>query len=487
MSVFTVLCNILVLPFILVRLLRWLAWSQQKEYRVDRIWSFLLSSEGMQELTRLVPKKQDFTRSGLKRPALTMRSLTVAFLSLMLLGYTFSLSLALHWWWLPFLVYFLIPLFPMLSGIGTEWFKSLLSLILLFLAHQKLAKTQPKIIGITGSYGKTATRHLAVHLLSKHFQIYTPPKSHNTPLSIAWDIVKHYQKQEIVFLEFAAYKKGEIRKLARWFQPDISLITGLAPQHLALFGSLQKIIEAKGELVKATKLNGLVLYNAMDPGTEKICLQDPSKKKRGYSPLQKETFIEKAELTEKGKLNFSWRKHSITTHLVGLHHQETVAGAIALALFLEIPEEIIVHGLQSFVPEEVFTQTYFHPTTQSLIIHDGRTTNPKGFRAALSLLSYFKKQGKNTLLITGGIVDLGEESDSIHLDLARAAKPCADFLFYTGSDGKEIFKEVFRNQMTDSLPTFLSFFPKCNADDVILIEGRIPLALQKILQRKKND
>ena len=86
MMIFTIGCIAIALPFILVRLLRWLAWSQQKEYRWDRIWNFLLSPEGMSELVRLKPEKNDFTRTGMKRPVITIRSMGVFFLSLILLG-----------------------------------------------------------------------------------------------------------------------------------------------------------------------------------------------------------------------------------------------------------------------------------------------------------------------------------------------------------------------------------------------------------------
>jgi len=486
MIIFIIFCIVITLPFTLVRLLRWLAWSQQKEYRLDRIWNFLLSEEGISELTRVVPTKNDFSKTGLKRPVITIRSMMTFFLSLMLLGYTYSLSLNLSYWWLPFIIYLVVPLLPFISSFITETIKFSISFVLLFIAQGKVNKNKPKIIGITGSYGKTATRHLCASVISQKYTVYTPPKSHNTPLSIAWDLIKNYKDQEILFLEFAAYKKGEIKKLAHWFQPDISLITGLTTQHLALFGSIDNIIKAKGELVKATKIDGVVLYNLMDPGAEKICLQDESKKKSDYSPRNRDTFLKKSSLDSRARLTTYWYDDKLTTNLIGIHHEETISAAISLGLLLEIPKNKIVKGINSFLPENVFTQSYNHPKTNTLIINDGKTTNPKGFRSALEILNQYKKQNKNTILITGGIVDLGDETESIHLSLARAAKPIVDMVFYTGSDGKAAFKEVFENRMTDHLPTLINLIPKFNEDDVILIEGHIPVQLGNLLKRK-ND
>lgn len=486
MIAFVIFCIIITLPFTLVRLLRWLAWSQQKEYRLDRMWNFLLSPEGTNELIRVIPNKKDFSRTGLKRPVVTIRIMIVFFISLVLLGFLLALSLNKQLWLLPFVIYLLTPLLIIISSFLTENLKSLISLVLMIIAQQKVNRKEPKIIGITGSYGKTATRHLCTHVLSQKYTIYTPPKSHNTPLSIAWDLIKNYKDQEIVFLEFAAYKKGEIKKLAKWFQPEISIITGLTSQHLALFGSLENIVKAKGELVKNTKIDGTILFNKMDPGAEKICLQDESKKRQGYSPKNNDTLLTKASLDKKARLNIFWDDQKLNTNLIGLHHAETISAAISLGLLLEVRKDKIIHGIKSFLPENVFTQSYFHPKTNTLIINDGKTTNPKGFRSALEILSHYKKQDKNTILITGGIVDLGDETESIHLDLARAAKPIVDMVFYTGSDGQAAFKEVFENRMTNNLPTLISLIPKFNEDDVVLIEGHIPLELNKLLKRK-ND
>ena len=149
MTIFIILCIAITLPFTLIRLLRWLAWSQQKEYRIDRIWNFLLSEEGISELMRVIPTKKDFSRTGLKRPVITIRSMMVFFLSLMLLGYTYSISLNLSLWWLPFIIYLIIPLLPFISSFITELIKLSISFVLLFIAQGKVNKNKPKIIGVT--------------------------------------------------------------------------------------------------------------------------------------------------------------------------------------------------------------------------------------------------------------------------------------------------------------------------------------------------
>lgn len=484
MSLLTLILIIALLPLTLVRLLRWLAWSQQKEYRPDRLWHFLRSEEGLQELLRVIPTRADFTRTGLKRPVMTLRSVLTGFISLVMLGFVLAVSYTFQFWWLPLAAYVLVPVFPGLVGFTTELFKVLLSLGLLFLAKQKLTLGKPTILGITGSYGKTTTRHLIAHVLSQELTVFTPQKSFNTPLSTAWSILKGYAKEAIVLLEFAAYKKGEIKRLAWWFPPEVSVVTGVTPQHLALFGSLANIIKAKGELVRATKLDGMVFYNGHDEGALRICEEDPSKQTTPYAGPDSTVLLGHAQLDHKGRLHFTWQGHEIHTHLIGLHHTETIQAAIGVAQYFQVPEQKIRAGLVSFLPTENYIMVYPHREQQFLIINDGRTSNPKGFFSALNVLAHFKKTGKNTVLITGGILDVGSQSDQIHLELAKAAKPVCDLVLYTGIDGQHVFREVFGSQMTDHPATIQSVIDKLNANDVLLIEGNLPVWLIKQLKRQ---
>lgn len=484
MSVLTLFITVLCLPLTLVRLLRWLAWTQQKEYRPDRLWQFLLSEEGLQELTHLVPRQADLTRKGLKRPTPTLRAILTAFVSLILLGYVLTVGYTHQWWWLAPLAYVLVPLFPGVVSVALEIFKTLLSTALLAAARKKLAAHKPIIVGITGSYGKTTTRHLSAHVLSQQLTVFTPMKSHNTPLSVAWSLLKHYRQEEVVFLEFAAYKKGEIRRLANWFPPQVSLVTGVTAQHLALFGSLDNIIAAKGELVKATQLDGCVFYNGQDPGALKIAQQDPSKKAVPYAGPQSKVIVSQAKLDRKGRLGLVWQGHTIQTHLVGLQALESVQAAIALAHYFNVPDQKIKSALISFLPTDNYIQVYLHAKQQFTIINDGGTSNLRGFQAALEVLRHFKTTGKNTVLITGGIIDAGDDSDELHAGLAKSAREVSDVVLYTGVDGKHVFKEVFMTRLTDHPGTMQAILDKLNDHDVVLIEGHIPAWLMKQLVRQ---
>ena len=118
-----------------------------------------------------------------------------------------------------------------------------------------LDQIKPKIIGITGSYGKTTTKHFLRDILSVRYRAYATPKSYNTlmgiSLAINRDLADDY-RCEYFICEMGAYVEGEIERICQLTPPDIAIVTEVGPQHLERFGSLDNIRRAKYEIVKNT-------------------------------------------------------------------------------------------------------------------------------------------------------------------------------------------------------------------------------------------
>ena len=111
---------------------------------------------------------------------------------------------------------------------------------------------------------------LLAHLLQTKHAVFVTPKSFNTRYSVARNIEKSIEINQLQFLSMVPYAKGEIARLAQWFPPNVAIITGLAPQHMGLFGSVAAIILAKSELVAALPEAGVVLFNAVAKDVDKI-------------------------------------------------------------------------------------------------------------------------------------------------------------------------------------------------------------------------
>ncbi len=468
---FSIGIGTLLLLFSTPRILRWLAIVQQKEYRLDRLAVFLKSVEGQKELRKVLPLRKELTRTGLKRPVRTGKIVVISltFIAVFLALWIVPSSNTILRIFLAAALYFLIPLLVVLSSLPAILFTEIATFLFLILASRKLNQSKTTIIGITGSYGKTITKHLIAAVLEEKFSVFKTPKSHNTRLSVALSVLRQFDNQNFALLEYGAYKKNEIKKLARWFKPDAAVITGFTPQHIALFGGRLQIIKAKAELVYAVN-GGPVFCNSADPGAEEIC----SAGNRSNFIRSEDVETSDFELNSMGRLVFSWQNNKVHTKLVGRHYLQTVKLAIAVGKYYNLQDGEIVSGLENYQPGETVVNVY-RAESGALIIDDGKTSNPKGFKAALQLTAELaeRRKAENVYLLTPGIVDLGKWTDEIHLDLAKQARPVVNKLLHVGEDGTEQFREVFEEDYIAESPDILKFLNAVGEGDLVLIEGKV--------------
>ena len=468
-------------PFIITRWLCWLSIVQQKEYRWDRLLVFSKSESGRIEIPKLffLPR----TKSELKRPKLTSRSIVIIGLSSLLtvglLWMGFSLPTIIWFVWLTG-VLLLVPLLVLTAMLPTQLGFELISRLEQRRAQHKFNQIQPTIIGVTGSYGKTTTKLLIAQVLSKHQPVFATQRSFNTRYSLPRDINRRYQGEKIAILEYAAYRPGEIKYLAELFPPSIAVITGLTDQHLALFGSRQQIVKAKAELAAALTGEKLTLINGADPGTKQIARAGGAERIESYSGPNSKLEIFNADLSSAGRLQFNWQDNRIETQLIGLHYLPAVRAAIHLGLHFGLSEKQIMEALEDYQPETGMIQ--IKTTRQgAVVIDDGGSTNPRGFAAGLELLSDLKSSERKALLMTAGIVDLGEKSNQIHRRLAVKAKPIVDQVFYCGLAGRGQFQQVFEQNLISSRKQIKANIDQLDKSDILLLEGRIPQNIRNYL------
>lgn len=470
-------------PLFIARFLRWLSIVQQKEYRLDRLKLFLNSSSGTSEIF-LLPKVKHFTRTGLKRSVITLRSLVVGIISLFFLfpvlwlsifaanNFTQSIIFLL-------VAYLLTPLAVFLAMLITSPALQLVTTLLLGRAKNLLAQTNPTIIGITGSYGKTSTKLILTHLLSQKYSVFSTPKSFNTKYSIARSILQGFTEQKFVILEYGAYKIGEIKELTEYFSPKIAIITGVTSQHLGLFGSLDNLIQAKSELVRALPKDGVVFCNADDKNAVRICEKSKVEVIK-YSGTNHSQILKNIRIDAKGRLFFELDGEKVETKIIGKHYVSNIKAAIAVSQHFGLSNKEVVAGLKSFIPSDLFIKVKTLKTGV-LIIDDSGTSNPKGFEATMDLSKSINKTEK--ILIFGGIVDLGEESTTIHRGLAKEARKVFLKVLYTGLEGKTEFRNEFGKKLIDNNNKIENTISLSNKNTLILVEGRIPKSISSLINK----
>ena len=268
-------------------------------------------------------------------------------------------------------------------------------------ARAKLSASKITVIGITGSYGKTSAKNVLAAILKEKFRVLATPRSHNTPMGIALSINgNNLSDYDIFIAEMGARNIGDIAELCEICPPDYSVITGICPQHLESFGSIENIVKAKAEILAYTKNEAVIAadcYSLFD----------------GYSCKKSRCGeITEAECSPAGcvfAVDLDGEKVTLKTRLLGRHNAENIALAAALAHKLGMSAEEIARAVEKL--DFVEHRLQLIKSGGVNILDDGYNSNVKGAAAALEVLQTF--EGRK-IVVTPGIVELGvlEESEN---------------------------------------------------------------------------
>ncbi|MFH0851245.1 MAG: UDP-N-acetylmuramoyl-tripeptide--D-alanyl-D-alanine ligase [Candidatus Peregrinibacteria bacterium] len=274
------------------------------------------------------------------------------------------------------------------------------------------------VIGITGSVGKTTTKELLLHLL-KDQRAKATPAYVNSEIGVARWIIQTLSDSSaprILIVEMGAYRSGEIQKLCAIARPLIGIITFIGSQHMALFGSQEKLLTAKAELFDALPPEGAAIVNGDSPFAEQL-------RKHAHcrtvtvgtgGPADMEAFD--IEETSTG-LRFRAGNSMITTPFHGTHNVTNILLAMAAAEVLGIKRPEIARKLMSFRPPE---HTFAVRTVgNATLLDDTHNTSPASFKAAIGWAKAQPSEEK--VLLTSGLIELGEEEDRVHAQMGTEA------------------------------------------------------------------
>jgi len=162
-----------------------------------------------------------------------------------------------------------------------------------------------KVIGITGSYGKSSTKEFLATILSAKYKVCKTSANRNSEIGVAETVLRELKPEhEIFIVEMGAYRTGEIKAICDIVHPTIGVLTAVSEQHLALFGSLEATKKAKYELIEALPENGIAIFNADNRATRELAEQT-LKPKRLYSTERPADVSANAITVQPEKLSFS--------------------------------------------------------------------------------------------------------------------------------------------------------------------------------------
>lgn len=370
-------------------------------------------------------------------------------------------------------------------------------------ARRKLSKLPNlKIIGITGSQGKTTTKEILFELIKNNFITAKTPENLNTDVGVAQTILNFVNSDtQVLIAEMGTYKTGELRKICRSFPPDISIITDIDTQHVGLFGSRQKLAAGKAEIAEFMKNNGTIILNGDNEYCKKIASNINSKAIVVSSSNSEFLFKNPESLTvladeiksTKDNTSFNLKVNGIkfsTKYSYSQNHlwlNFAIAFSVGMSLGLQ-PEKV-----SKLIPEVKIKLPRLEIETGDnnfTIINDSYNSSLKGFLAAVDFMNTkFNGQGKR-IILTKGIYELGKLKNEIYESLIDKIKDKFDILITTDvklakiaknySDASNIY--IFRN--TGSL--IYEIRKLTQPGDLLLIEGRVnPKVMSELVSGKK--
>lgn len=307
-------------------------------------------------------------------------------------------------------------LFPVEKSIQNGFIKEARSKIA---AHPNL-----KIIGITGSYGKTSTKFIIQHILKERFSVCFTPGSYNTPMGICKVVNNDLQAtHQILILEMGARHKGNIKELCGIARPDIAMVTNVGVAHLETFGSREVIARTKEEIFTNMNPEGLAFLNADDPMV--LHMKTPVGAQRISYGLQSGDFRASEIHYDANGCTFiahspNGESEKIETRLLGAHNVQNILCAIAVGASLGMRLKTMAMAAKTLEP--VAHRLELKKNGLYSVIDDAFNSNPTGARNAIETLGQFT--GGKRIIITPGIVELGaieeEENRKLGFAITRA-------------------------------------------------------------------
>ena len=282
------------------------------------------------------------------------------------------------------------------------------------LANYHRRQLGTRIIGITGTNGKTTTKELISAVLSQKYNILYTLGNLNNPIGVPLTLLHLKAEHELGVVEMGASHPGDIKELVEIAEPDYGIITNVGKAHLEGFGSFEGVIRTKGELYDYLRRQGnsTIFIHQDNPYLTQIAW--------GLNPV---TYGEEDNLYINGHvtgnspyLTFEWKagkageRHEVQTQLIGDYNFPNALAAITIGHFFGVEAAKIDRALHEYEPRN--NRSQLKKTADNTLIIDAYNANPTSMLAAIS--NFHNMQAGGKMLILGDMRELGKDSPGEH-------------------------------------------------------------------------
>jgi len=351
-----------------------------------------------------------------------------------------------------------------------------------------------KVVAITGSVGKTTTRQIVFHVLSKKFRARQARKNFNNTIGLPLTMLDAEPEDEIIVAELGANHPGEIAYLTRIARPDVVVVTNTHPAHLEGFGTLETIVREKVSIAEGLSDEGLLIVNADIESLATVA-------RRTGKPLR--TFGGSAEadyrvenLVQSGfSSTFAIGGQAIHLPLPGPGNVHNALAAWAVCDRLGVTLEQFAAALESLSGVAMRAEPV--QIAALTVINDCYNANPGSMSNALAVLGSLRGAtesagSRRLVFICGEMAELGSQTESLHAELGEAvARAGVDVLLTVGEPPKttarlarETAQHDLQTRCFDDTPSVCDNLETLvEKDDIILVKGSRTARLERVVDR----
>lgn len=348
-------------------------------------------------------------------------------------------------------------------------------------------KIKAKVVGLTGSAGKTTTKEMLSALLSVKYRINKTEANNNNHIGVPLTILSTNEKHQVLIVEHGTNHFGEISYTAAISKPDLALITNIGHSHLEFLKDRNGVLKEKSALLKVTaQLGGLVFINTDDDLLNRYGKKFRNKVTFGFNKNSDYSGrLTGIDNHGKATIEIHYKDKVFTTKLPfeGEQNAANFLASFAIAKELKLSDEQILKGLKRF--KVVSKRLEIRKFGKTIIINDSYNANPDSMKASLNLLSKMKPDYRK-IAVLGDMYELGKQSKKLHKEIGSLINELKiDEVYTVGKFSEQIYKTL-----NGRVPVKFHFKTKNNllrkinnknfSDSVILIKGSRGMKMEEI-------
>ena len=362
------------------------------------------------------------------------------------------------------------------------------------IAREERRRIGMKVVGVTGSVGKSTTKEMIAAVLAKSYRVSKTPENHNNDIGMPMAILSMPDDTQVAVLEMGMNHFREIAYLASIALPDVGVITNIGTMHIEHLGSQQGILQAKLEILEGMNPNSKVMINGDDVLLWNVHRRDDMK--ATYFGMENQECDYRAVDLQESPNRQSFRVVTpkgdlqIELELEGLHYVYDATCAVGIGMEMGVAPEQIREALADF--QNMQGRQEIFEAKGCTIIKDCYNAGPESMAAALAVLS--KKSGRRVAVL-GDMLELGVCAPAEHYRLGRMVAETADALIAYGPMSERTVSGAITGGMANHLAkgfedrdaAVAALKRMARAGDVMLVKGSRGMRMELILDQFLKD